>query len=429
MLSPALATAEKRQASIAGLSLTGIWLFIVSLLVVISGFSSWRPEVGGLLVHPYLVPVALAFPFVVMARIGEFPLRILVSLMVFTAVYSFSAVNGGNLAVGEIFKTGTTVATIITVALLVRRRGDMVAGALGLAIAIAILAVNGLKDPTAGGVEAIQGANKNSYSLFALPAILMSGYIALRMDTVPKSIKTILIASMLPALAAIFMSGNRSGYVGALVVAMMLFWDRRGKGLLLVGFISAAVAFWIVQYGSTKVLDEKMHETVSGYAGDRIRRDILYACLDIGLENPIIGVSPQILPFEIGRRLSLRHNLHVLEAHNIFAHLFAASGVLCLGALFAVGWTMCAWKPRGGGKVGGNDDPLRDAVRLMRMMVVLWFVRGNFTRDILFNPSFNIGLGLAIGLCMLAETARQGRAAKIGAPAGPEGQDHRRLES
>jgi hypothetical protein len=429
MLSPALAAAEKRQASIAGLSLTGIWLFIVSLLVVASGFTNWRPEVGGLLVHPYLVPVALAFPFVVMARIGEFPVRILVSLMVFTAVYSFSAVNGGNLALGEIFKTGTTVATIITVALLVRRRGDMVAGALGLAIAIAILAVNGLQDPTAGGVEAIQGANKNSYSLFALPAILMSGYIALRMDTVPKSIKTILIASMLPALAAIFMSGNRSGYVGALVVALMLFWDRRGKGLLLVGFISAAVAFWIVQYGSTKVLDEKMHETVSGYAGDRIRRDILYTCLDIGLENPIIGVSPQILPFEIGRRLSLRHNLHVLEAHNIFAHLFAASGVLCLGALFAVGWTMCVWKPRGGGKVGGNDDPLRDAVRLMRMMVVLWFVRGNFTRDILFNPSFNIGLGLAIGLCMLAETARKGRAAKIGAPAGPECQDRRRLES
>jgi len=48
----------------------------------------------------------------------------------------------------------------------------------------------------------------------------------------------------------------------------------------------------------------------------------------------------------------------------------------------------------------------------MRMMVILWFVRGNFTRDILFNPSFNIGLGLAIGLCMLAETARQGRTAK-----------------
>lgn len=420
MLSPALVAAEKRRASIAGLSLTGIWLFITSMLVVASGFEGMRPEVGGLLVHPYLVPVALAFPFVVMARIAEFPVRILVALLVFTAMYSFSAVNGGSLAVGEIFKTGTSVVSIVTVALLVRKRGDMVAGALGLAIAIAILAVNGLKDPTEGGVQAIQGANKNSYSLFALPAILMSGYIALRMDTVPKFVKTILVASMLPALAAIFMSGNRSGYVGALVVGLMLFWDRRGKGLLLVGFISAAVAFWIVQYGSTKVLDEKVNETVKGYEGDRVRKDIMWTCLDIGMENPIIGISPQVLPFEIGRRLSLRHNYQVIEAHNIFAHLFGASGVLCLGALFAVGWTMYAWKPRGGGKVGGADDPLRDAVRLMRMMIVLWFVRGNFTRDILFNPSFNIGLGLAIGLCMLAETARKGRATeKRALPAEP----------
>ena len=213
MLSPALAAAEKRKASIAGLSLTGIWLFLTSLLVVASGFSSWRPQIGGLLLHPYLVPLALACPFAVMARIGEFPVRILVALMVFTAVYSFSAVNGGSLAVGEIFKTGTSVVTIITVALLVRKRGDMVAGALGLAIAIAVLAANGLKDPTVGGVEAIQGANKNSYSLFALPAILMSGYIALRMDTVPKYVKALFVASTLPALAAIFMSGNRSGYL------------------------------------------------------------------------------------------------------------------------------------------------------------------------------------------------------------------------
>jgi hypothetical protein len=180
--------------------------------------------------------------------------------------------------------------------------------------------------------------------------------------------------------------------------------------LLLVGMLAAAVAFYIVQFGSTKVLDDKLHETVSGYHGDLVRRDIMYACLDIGLENPIIGVSPQILPFEIGRRLSVAHQYSVLEAHNIFAHLFAASGLICLGSLFVCGWTMYAWKPRGGGKLGGKDDPLRDAVRLMKMMVILWFVRGNFTRDIVFSPSFNIGLGLAIGLCMLAEVARQERA-------------------
>jgi hypothetical protein len=215
------------------------------------------------------------------------------------------------------------------------------------------------------------------------------------------------MASTVPALVAIFMSGNRSGYLGALLIAGMLFWDRRGKGVVLVGIITAAVAFWIMQWGNTKALDEKIDQTVNGYAGDDVRRDILYLCLQIGMENPILGISPQTLPFEIGKRISVVHEYPVLEAHNIFAHIFAASGVICLIAMAGVGWTMYFWKPRDGVPLGGKDDPLRDARRLMRMMVILWVVRGMFTRDIIFNPSFNIALGLCIGLCMIAEVARR----------------------
>jgi hypothetical protein len=44
----------------------------------------------------------------------------------------------------------------------------------------------------------------------------------------------------------------------------------------------------------------------------------------------------------------------------------------------------------------------------MRMLIVLWAVRGVFTNDILYNPSFNIAIGLCIGLCILAEKAREG---------------------
>jgi hypothetical protein len=408
---PSVAYGSARALSagkIAGVSITGVMLFITSLLVLASGFPSLRPEVMGLLLHPYLVPVAICFPFVVMSRIGEFPARILAALLVFTAMYSYSAFNGGSLAVGEVFKTASSVITIVTVALLVRRRGDMVAGAVGLSIAVAVLAVNGLKDPTgASGVHAIEGANKNSYSVFALPAILMAGYIALRMKTAPTAVKTLLIACTLPALAAIFMSGNRSGYLGAALVGLMLFWDRRGKGLLLVGAVAAAVAFWMINFGSTQVFDQKMQETAKGYAGDDVRKDILRCCLEIGMENPIIGVSPQVLPFEIGRRISLVHEYPALDAHNVFAHLFGGSGIICLAALLVLGWTMYAWRPRDGIKVGGDDDPLRDARRLMRMMVILWAVRGAFTADILYSPSFCIGLGLSIGLCMLAEIERK----------------------
>jgi hypothetical protein len=100
--------------------------------------------------------------------------------------------------------------------------------------------------------------------------------------------------------------------------------------------------------------------------------------------------------------------------------VFAASGMICFMGLLAVGFTMWTVKPRDGGKLAA-DDPLRDARRLMRMMVLLWVVRGLFTREILYNPSFNIALGLAIGLAMLAQVERRGisAAAKTQAAAGP----------
>lgn len=191
----------------------------------------------------------------------------------------------------------------------------------------------------------------------------------------------------------------------------MLFWDRRGKGLLLVGVVTAALAVALTQFGSTTLLDEKVKQTIEGNKSDGHRRDILLAAFQIGIENPVIGVSPQQLPFEIGRITAMMHGGTggPIEAHNVAAHVFAASGMICFGAMWWVGWTMWRWKPRGGGKVGGADDPLRDALRMMRMMLVMWVFRGMFTRDIIFNPSFNIGLGLSIGLCMIAEVARQNK--------------------
>jgi hypothetical protein len=43
----------------------------------------------------------------------------------------------------------------------------------------------------------------------------------------------------------------------------------------------------------------------------------------------------------------------------------------------------------------------------MRMLIILWVVRGTFSREILYNPAFCIAIGLTIGLCLLAETARE----------------------
>jgi hypothetical protein len=42
----------------------------------------------------------------------------------------------------------------------------------------------------------------------------------------------------------------------------------------------------------------------------------------------------------------------------------------------------------------------RRAHSLLRMMIILWVVRGMFTQNILFAPAFNLAIGIIIGLCM-----------------------------
>jgi hypothetical protein len=407
MLAPPPAHAQ-RKLSITGVSINGMLLFATSFLVVGSGFRFMRPEIMGLLLHPYLIPVALAFPFVLMMRMGEFPGRVAGALLSFVAIYYFSILAGGGIVLGEVFKIASSAVTIVTCALLVRRRGDFVAGALGMSIAVAIMAVRGLQsDAATGGGETLDAANRNAYSLFALPPVLLSGFICLRMPTVPKWVKGTLVVATLAALAAIFMSANRSGYLGAALIGGMLFWNRRGQGLLLVGFVVAALVVWISQFGDTKVLNERMRQTVEGNKSDSYRVEIFQTCVEVCLSNPVIGVSPQNLPIELGRRNQVGHGDNYINSHNVFAHIMAGSGVFCLMAMGATAAVLWFWKPRNGVPITGKDDPLYDARSLMRMLLVLWAVRGVFTNDILYNPSFNIAIGLCIGLCLLAERMRE----------------------
>jgi len=392
-----------KRVSVEGLSLNGLLLFVIGLLIVGSGFTSFRPSVFGLSLHPYLIPLAAAVPLVLMARLTEFPVRVLAAMLVFAGMYTFSVLSG-TLSVGEIFKVGSFVITVVTCALLVRRRGDVVAGSLGLCLAVALLASRGLSEEVAAtGVDTIQGANKNSYSMFALPAILLAGFIYLNMKGTPYLVKLMLVGCTLPALAAIFMSGNRSGYLGAVLIGAMLFWNRRGRGLIFVAIITATVAFGIIQFGTTKVLDQRLRQTVEGNASDNYRLEIFLTSLKVGFENPIIGVSPQGLPYELGRRTSILYGHGYIDPHNVYGHIIGGSGLICFGAFVALGWLLWNWKPRDGHKIT-KQEPLNDARKLLRMMIVLWAVRGIFTREVLYAPAFGIGLGLAIGLCILYES-------------------------
>ncbi len=287
---------------------------------------------------------------------------------------------------------------------MIRKRGDFVAGVLGLGIGVAALALPGLSEDAAAGVNVMEGANKNTYSLYALPAILMAGFVCIRWKGVPLLIKGVMVACVLVELSAIFMSGNRSGYLGAVIVGIMLFWDQRGKGLLLVGAVAVTIIAVVVGTGRTEVFDRRLDQTVKGNEADDLRVEIARACLKMTMENPVIGVSPQRLPIEIARNVEHSH-MPKLLAHNVFAHLAAGSGVFCIAALFVCGGAMWTYAP-GLGKLA-KDDPLYAPRRLLRMMVILWAIRGLFTSEVLYNPSFCIAIGMTIGICIIAQQERE----------------------
>ncbi len=104
------------KSGVLGLSLNGVMLFSIGVLVVASGYMALRPEIMGLALHPSLVPIALSFPLVFLSRISLVPTRIVASLTVFVGIYCFSILNGGGVALSEMFKILAAAITILTCA-------------------------------------------------------------------------------------------------------------------------------------------------------------------------------------------------------------------------------------------------------------------------------------------------------------------------
>jgi hypothetical protein len=395
---------DKLQSDFYSLTFGGIWLFVIGLTVIGSGFRALRPNVFGLLVQPYLFPVLLATPYVVLARIQELPTRVLMGLGLFCSAFVMASLGPSSSSV--LIKFVVSMLTVATVALLVRSRTDLILGAMGLSIAIGVLAVRGLDEAdTALGVEAIEMANKNSYSLYALPALLLGGFVILRMKPKVRLVQVVFIASGLAALAAIFMSGNRSGYLGAVVVAILLIRERKIAGLALIALVIAAISYYLIHYGSTEIFERRLGQTVEGTESDNLRLQLFRTCVRIGLAYPVAGVSPGELGLEIGRRVASEHPGGQLGPHNVFGLIIGGTGLLCAAALAILGWSLWTWPYT----LSRREDPppqFIEARKLLRYMLILWTIRGLFNDEILYNPGFCVGLGLAIGGCVVAGKLR-----------------------
>ena len=415
-----------RLASTANsLTPTGVWLFLIGLSVVLSGLREFRLPVGGLLLQPYLVPIGLAFPFVLLLRFGRFPVGPLVAWIIFAGMYVISTMTRPASPMmsplSENLKLVAAIVAIYTVALLVRSRTDFIFGAAGLGLAMAILALRGLQSEDQLGADPryIDVANKNSYSIYALPAVLLALYVVLRFDWKKVSFKRFwfwlpMVACAGLASYGILGGGNRSGYLGLAFIVFELFiyslLSRRFKVIgrasawILISVATASVISVLIWRQATEAFERRYEQTLEGTQADRLRLDLLVASVRIGLESPIVGQSPQQLPYELARRLGSKYEVDVIDTHDVFAHLIGGTGLFCTAAFFSIAAALWFWRPkkRPGMQLGAG---FFDARNLLRMMLLLWALRGLFTREILYNPGFSMGIGLAIGLCIVEAEA------------------------
>lgn len=397
----------RRTLALDALSPWGLLAFVTGLSVGLSGVRQARFEVMGLYVQPYLLFVVAALPYLLVTRLQRIPGRILGCLLVFWAI--FVVANFGTpIFLKESIKLTMSVAAIVACALMIERRADFVAGVFGLALAMAATGFRGLgvDDATSEAtIEALGGiGNKNAYSIYAIPTLLLAGFVVLKMSAGMglRAIKLVLIGSIMVMLLTIFSSGNRSGYLGAALVGVALFWNRKVIGLLLVTILAAGVSYWLVHTGGVQRLTEKWHDTFTSpdatnvARSDDIRRTLIINCIKLGMANPVLGMTPYEAQFEIVRGTKVEE-YGAADPHNVFAYITAGCGFVCLAMMIGFGVTMSRWSGPDRPLLRANPDG-RAMLWLLRWLAISWAVRGLFATDVLYIPSVCLGFGWAMGL-------------------------------
>jgi len=373
-------------------------MFILGTSVAGSVFVEFRLEVMGLLIHPYLMPLAL-MSLLTVPRLNLLPPRFFLPLLGFLSLYVISTLPAPG-AIAESLKILTSAGTIVVTALLIRNRSEFHAGALGIAAAAAIISMRGLAGADGGilGIDPIGDiANRNAFSLYALPSLLIGSFLALDRSVRPFLRILVSVCSII-TLIAIFSTGNRSGWLGALLIMLMLYSKgRRFRAIVFVGVLAAICYGMLLKFSSIAVLEHRVEQTLAGYHSDRLRRVLVQKAIGVGLDYPILGVTPQKLPFELARRLNAL--APEVDSHNMVGHIMGGSGIPAVLVFLLMGALL--WLRRRGVRPPPEGQ---FAHRLLRMMLVLFTVRGMFSREILYAPSFSIGLGLCIGYCLLTGT-------------------------
>ena len=389
------------------LTLSGKLLFVLSLLISISPYESLRIPIGGVLIHPYLFVVGPLFFLIALPQINRFPQRTLFILAFFVFLYSLSTALGSEKAPDEILKIVASGVTIVTVALMVRTKEDFKTAVIALSIAAVILCLQNLLGAGTFRAQArVEGAiaNKNGFSVYVLPPLLLAGFLTFD-TTVSKRLRLVLIGCMLIIIVALFTSGNRSGWLGAIFIGIMFYGrGRRIRSTVLLCILAFGAYYTIVNYLSPKIFEQRVQKTIDSSQSDAARPLLLTTSLEIAFENPLRGVSPQGLQLELARRLPTHAvwagKRLVVDSHNVVMDILGGCGIFTFAVFLYLGWLL--WRrPHPVPVLPNTKKAAMSSHAALRVMMLLWFLRGMFTREVLYSPAFCIGFGLLIGMCIL----------------------------
>lgn len=387
-------------AETGGLTWSGALLLLVTLALPLSAWTRFRVEVGALQAHPYLLALLPLFVFCLFFRVQRFPALALAALTTFAGVFAFSAIGSGG-GVGETVKLGASLVTLFTAALAIRSDADFRWVTLSLLGGVAWLTILGLirREGSFVGVDPLESANENAFSLYTLPPLLLAGFLVLD-ERAPKWMRVAATVGALIVVVGTFSSANRSGWAGALAVPVLLLflgrWFR--TGVAVAGL--AVLAYYLFHaFGDTEVFRFRWGAMAQGATHDDLRIQLFFAALKVGMDNPLLGVGPQNLPLAIGKELQTGG---FYDPHNLIGYLVGGTGFISTTCLLLAAWLLFRKPAAVPARVSSLDGrlPPNLAHRLLRMMFVLFMLRGMFTGAVLVTPGFAFGIGATIGLCI-----------------------------
>ncbi len=394
---PAAATASP-QDRFTG---TGFCFFLVTLLIPLSAFSWGRLPLPGLQVHAYLVALAPLLLYVAVRRLADFPLGALLCMVVFVTMYIFSVLAGAGEYVSyyqEILKIGGGMGTTLAAALCIRSTRDFRLAVVGIAVGVVALCFKGFSSTTFhAGVNPLEMANENAWSLYSLPPVLLGGLLVLD-KSIAKWLRTFLAICVVITAVGILASANRSGWLGlALILLMLLGQGQFFRAAIVLGVVGAISYVLLNTFFTTSVLQTQIETTAKGDTTDMLRVKLFMSALMIGIQRPILGASPQGLYFELAEDIA--GHKATIDPHNVVAHLVGGTGLVASLCFF--GMMILLWqRGRGVPKDYFGNATARLAHRYLKLLMVLWIIRGLFSREILYMPVFAAAWGICIGWCI-----------------------------